>query len=126
MDKDGNKAGSSDRRGDKRGRHRILKALACIALGITSAVLGVTISAWLMVTLAIHSGVTGATITALKLLAFGPAGLTGRAVAFVVVAVALAVGIYLGVYRLARAIARLVARRRERDGNAQPRDGAES
>lgn len=91
--------------------HRVLKVLAHIALGIVSAVLGVAISAWLMVTLAIHSGVTGLTVTAIKLFAFGPAGLTGRAVAFVLIAVALAVGIYLGVCKLAQAVAAFASKR---------------
>lgn len=94
--------------------HKVLKALAYIALGILSLVLGVTISGLLMVTLAIHSGVTGATITAIKLLAFGPAGLTGRAVVFALVAIALAVGIFLGVRRLAQMIAALISKRRRR------------
>lgn len=96
----------------KGGSHRVLKALACVLLAIASLVLGVCASAWLIVTLAIHGGVTGATITAVKLILFGPAGLTGRVVLFVVVALALAVGIYLGVYKLAHAVAALVAKRR--------------
>ena len=97
------------------GKHKVLKAFARILLGIASAVLGLYISAWIMVTLAIHSGVAGATITAIKLIAFGPAGLPGKAVLFVVVAIALAVGTYLGVYKLTRAIAAFIAKRRSQE-----------
>lgn len=93
--------------------HRVLKVIGKILLAIASFVLGVSISVWLMATLAIHSGVPGAAITAIKLLAFGPAGLTGRAVLFVVVALALTVGIYLGVCKLAHAVAKVVAARRK-------------